>query len=251
MLATGFGVSAYRLFTIPREPYRVQVPQVPKNIPLLVFRIAIFSFFLVVFLIRMAQTNLDDLFYYTYWNFTIQTIYVGWAIVYQIQIWFQPKPVHANGWLNATFDVAFTSCAVVVSVYWFVLYKPTAIVPWTTYVVHGVNLILLLIEFAFNEHLVQRNNMKFVIMWPALYGSVTWITMATGLNDKWPYDLLDVTKPYAPLKWFGIVFSHAVFFGAVLLLSLLKVRIVGEPAPAVECAKNDKVTIQVVPNSFV
>ncbi|RQM24896.1 hypothetical protein B5M09_000064 [Aphanomyces astaci] len=251
MLAAGFGVSAFRLFTIPRVTYRVQVPLPSKSIPLLVFRIATFSFFVVVLLLRLAESNLDDLFYYTYWNFTIQIIYLGWAIVYQVQIWFQPSPTHANGALNAAFDVVLTSCAVVCTVYWLVLYNPAHVTPWTTYVVHGVNLGLLSVEFAFNEHLVQRYNLKFVVMWPALYGSVTWITMATGLNDLWPYALLDVTQPLAPLKWFGIVAGHAVFFGLVLLLSSLKFRVVGETTAAVDSKTDENLKIQVVPTSLV
>ncbi|CAK4072504.1 unnamed protein product [Aphanomyces euteiches] len=229
MLAIGFGVAAFRLATIPRPNYAILVKLYPKSVLLLLLRILTLLLFVAVFVVSLNRSNFHDMVYYTYWNFTIQTIYVLAAIIHQLATWSQPRPVHANQVLNVLWDVAFPSCILVVGVYWGVLYTPAKVIPWTTYVVHGGNLGLLFLEFAFNEYLIQRNNLKFVVMWPALYGAVTWITMATGLNSVWPYDLLDVSKPLAPLKWFGIVAGHVVAFGVALLLSSAKLRLV--PAP--------------------
>ncbi|KAF0700348.1 Aste57867_9161 [Aphanomyces stellatus] len=240
MLVVGFGVASFRLATQPWPTYPVLVKVRSGSVALFAFRIAAFVLFVTVLVIGIVRTNWFDLVYYTYWNFTLQTMYLGAAIYDQWTRWapstgdetFLPlqakstAPLSAHRLLNTVFDVCLTTSVLVTLVFWLVLYNPTTAV-WTTYVVHAVNLVLLLVEFALNEHLVQRHHMKFVVMWPALYGAITWFGHATYLHGFWPYDLLDVAKPYAPLKWLAISLGHAACFGLALLLSHLKLRYMG------------------------
>ncbi|KAF0688228.1 Aste57867_20098 [Aphanomyces stellatus] len=253
MLAIGFSVGVFRFFTQPRPSYSILVKTHDASIPLLVVRAAAISLFLAVLILRLDLSDFFDLAYYTYWNFTLQTIYFVAAVVAQVRTWHGRPSLQANQPLNALFDVCFASCILVVLVYWFVLYDPTVPLLWTTCVVHGANLVFLVVDFCLNDHLVQRINFKFVIMWPAIYGAVTWIGNATYLHGFWPYKLLDVSANLAPLKWLGILVGHAFGFGVALLLSAWKKRVAAAVAPSGGAGDDDttNVHIKVVPTSLV
>ncbi|RQM24898.1 hypothetical protein B5M09_000062 [Aphanomyces astaci] len=231
-------ICTYRIYKHPRNsPHDLQVPFRAANWWLMLFRIASCSFFVVVWSVQMHSTNWFNLVYYTYWNFTLQTIYFGAAIVDQVRRWIRSNDAnHANWPLNTLFDVAMTSSLLVGLVYWCLLYDPSKPTEWATYIVHLANIGMLLIEFAFNEYLAQRTSLKFVILWPALFASLSWIGNATFNKGFWPYDLISLDKSMAPLIWFGIGIGHAICFGIVLLLSYAKSRwmVAATPRPAAE-----------------
>ncbi|KAF0688226.1 Aste57867_20096 [Aphanomyces stellatus] len=229
MLFVGLAGTTFRLLTQPRPAYKFLVRMHRQSTPLLVFRLVAFSLFLIVFLSSMHTSSWHDLVYYTYWTFALETFYWGAAIINQVHCWFTHVDTVSQP-LNALFDVCFTVVLVVAAVFWGVLYNPaTTTLAWTTYVVHGVNVVAFVVEFAWNDLLVQGRNLQFVVMWPAIYGAATMVGYNTYLHGTWPYALLDVSKPQAPLKWLGIIVGHVVVFGLVCLFSMAKRRLV--PAP--------------------
>ncbi|RHY73544.1 hypothetical protein DYB30_006740 [Aphanomyces astaci] len=227
----------YRIVAYPVEPgpHNVQIAFNPSNVWLLSFRCATFVFFVVVWILQVQSSNWFELVYYTYWNFTLQTIYFGAAIVDQMRRWSRPPTLtdryYANRPLNTLFDVVFASLILVALVYWIFIFNTAKHIEWPTYVVHLVNVVLVVVEFAFNEHLAQRTSLKYVVLWPAIFASVAWIGHATYTRGFWPYNIMSLDNPYAPLVWLGIGVAHVVCFGFVLLLSYFKARWVGGEQP--------------------
>ncbi|ETV95500.1 hypothetical protein H310_10969 [Aphanomyces invadans] len=221
-------VCLVRIYKQPPTHGLLQVPFNPKNAWLLAFRIAMWSFFLVVWIIQIDSSHWFDLVYYTYWNFSLQTIYFGLAVFDQVRRWTRPTN-QANGYLNTLFDVAITSCFLVALVYWILLYSPSKPTEWATWIVHLANVVIFVIEFTVNEHLIQRSSLKFVILWPALFSSLAWIGNVTFNEGFWPYNLMSMDKSIAPVIWFGIGLGHVVCFGIVLLMSAAKRRRVASP----------------------
>ncbi|KAF0688233.1 Aste57867_20103 [Aphanomyces stellatus] len=236
LLVLGIGLSCiilgvvFRIYIQPTPEYLVGVRQYSKSIPLLLFRVAVLGFFVAVWVLEISTTDWFDLVYYTWWNFSLQIVYFTLAIVDQAKHWHQAR-CYANHALNTLFDVCFTSCFLVALVYWILLFNPSNHLEWFVYVVHLVNVFVLLLDFGANDHVVQRTSLKYVVLWPTLYSILTWIGNSSYLDGFWPYNLMDLSKSLAPLIWFGIILAHVGCFGGVLLLSKLKLRCVGVPPP--------------------
>ncbi|CAK5170120.1 unnamed protein product [Aphanomyces euteiches] len=215
-------VCAVRIYIEARPDYLVAVEVRPSNIKLLLYRVAVLAFFVVVWIIRINSSNWFNLNYYTYWNFTLQIVYLSAVIVYQARHWANIQVNAARG-LNILHDVMLSSCFLVTLVFWILLFDPKKPPSdFATYIVHLANLVLLLIEFAANEFVVQRSSLKYLVLWPTLYSILTWIGNVTYLDGFWPYDLMDLNKSLAPVIWFGIILAHVVCFCIALLLSKLK-----------------------------
>ncbi|KAF0688229.1 Aste57867_20099 [Aphanomyces stellatus] len=218
----------FRIHTQPKNTAGAAIvlqtnPQAKPSIPLVAFRVAALSLFAYVWLLEIVA-DIANLKYYTIWNFSAQTLYLGYAVVHQILLWSHPAEEleHHHRVLNVIFDVIFTTVFVVALVYWTILYNPSDIVEWTTYVVHLANVFVFAVEFCVNEHLVQPASLPFLALWPTLYSLVTWVGVNTYLDGSWPYGVMDLTKPMAPLYWFGIIFGHVICFGFVSILSQFK-----------------------------
>jgi len=172
--------------------------------------------------------------YYTCWNFILQTVYFAWAI--KVSIW-RPSTKERRI-LNGLFDTCFATMFLVASVLWLILYPIYArdneqdkVLNWVSYVQHGGNIVLFLIEFASNGRIISKSSFAFVTLFATTYAALTWSTHDSLLQGYWPYPMLDVTKPSSPLWYMGILIFHVLFFGFVLLLSKLKKHIINNTMP--------------------
>jgi hypothetical protein len=93
---------------------------------------------------------------------------------------------------------------------------------------HGINTILIIVEFRLNHLVTQWSNAVFAsFLWPGTYSLFIVISHATWL-DEWPYYFLDTSKPTAPAWYLGLILIHLVFFFLTIGASKLKQRFLPE-----------------------
>ncbi|KDO20572.1 hypothetical protein SPRG_13603 [Saprolegnia parasitica CBS 223.65] len=154
--------------------------------------------------------------YYTFWNFNLQAIYFGWAIVASIV---GSVDSHRR---NTLFDVIFANSFLIAGVFWGVLYSPIYSVTWLHMSQHGINSVLLVLEFGLNELRIQPRSMVYASMLlPDVFGAFAWVVRECWVDD-WVYPFLDVTKDVALLWYIGMLLGHCAFFGLAMGLSKLK-----------------------------
>ena len=158
--------------------------------------------------------------WYTVWNFTLQTIYFVWSVLDQRRLSRQENTTHLTS-LNTLFDIIFANSLLIGIIFWTILYDKND-ATWLAYGEHGINTLLLIIEFILNPFLTQWTSIVYAsCSLPAAYASFAWISHDTWLS-KWPYSFLDVESQYAPVWYLGLLIGHGIFFSITIALSKLK-----------------------------
>jgi hypothetical protein len=176
------------------------------------------------------QTRYEDSFNkYTCWNFFVQLFYFGWAAKYQ---WYHCRAstmkdisLSAEGHrLNALLSICLPLSLMVIIVYYGYLFDPKDF-SWTSIVQHGVNTVLLLIEFSLNHCRIEKGAWVYMGLLTGTYVAFVWI-LHDATSMAWPYSFFDMTDKFAPLWFVGIFLIHALTFGFAVGLSTLKQRYV-------------------------
>ncbi|KAF0720327.1 Aste57867_382 [Aphanomyces stellatus] len=217
------------LFAIRRYPFPSDATMVAETSTVLLgFRVAVFIFFCVC-LIGYSDTTRAYA-YYTTWNFALQTVYFGWALKYQ---WCHRRATAAatsmtkeGRILSTFFDVVFATSFLVCLVFWGIIYPARAnkAIQWPSVLRHGGNVILLLVEFALNGRTVRISSLGYIIAFPLVYGTFSWIGHETWQQGFWAYSFLDVAKTLSPAWYIGVCLIHTLFLVAAIGLSKLKWR---------------------------
>ncbi|EQC25636.1 hypothetical protein SDRG_16491 [Saprolegnia diclina VS20] len=177
------------------------------------FRSLCLAFYLVVLVAQWVQSGFASYNFYTFWNFNLQAVYFGWTLLACVV-----GSVNSRG-LNTLFDVVFANSFVVATVFWLVLYSPKYGVTWLQMAQHGVNSMLLGLEFALNDFSVQPRSMAYAsFLLPDVFAAFAWVAREGWLN-YWVYSFLNVYKVASPLWYVGILLGHCVFFGLAVCLS--------------------------------
>ncbi|CAH0517073.1 unnamed protein product [Peronospora belbahrii] len=152
---------------------------------LLAYRAVAATFFLVVQIWDVWRSTGRCLAMYTSWNFILQV----WSILYPYAV----KTGHPEKILNGV-----------------------------SYCQHGINVLLLQIDFAATKHLVSSNALPLIMGWPSVYAVFAWIVHGTVVKGFWPYPFLDLETPWAPFWYGGLLAAHIMALLLVMLLSKVK-----------------------------
>lgn len=140
----------------------------------------------------------------------------------------------ANDWisLELLLDVCLATSLLISFVVWTILYPyavkihhPETILNGVSYFQHGLNVLLLQIDFFCTQHHVSLKAVPLIMIWPSLYALFAWLLHGTIAKGFWPYPFLQVDTPWAPLWYGGILVAHLLFFGLVWLVSRVKQRL--------------------------
>lgn len=140
---------------------------------------------------------------------------------------------NANDWisLELLLDVCLATSLLISFVVWTILYPyavkihhPEAILNGVSYCQHGINVLLLQIDFFCTQHRVSLEAVPLIIAWPSVYALFAWLLHGTIAKGFWPYPFLEVNTPWAPFWYGGILVAHLLFFGFVWLVSRVKQR---------------------------
>lgn len=194
------------------------------------FRFIVLLYFIGIQLYSFYKNGTHPLLFYTTWNFILQIVY--FAVVSYLSWQIQRDRQVAQSIVHAAFilfDVCFTCSFLVATVLWFILYPmykkagtEAQVFTFTSYTQHGINVLVLLIEFAMNQFEIQPVHAAFVVYWPTIYALFAWIVHSE--NSFWPYPFMEVREPYSPLWYLGLLIAHLCFFSIALLASTLKSR---------------------------
>ncbi|KDO20577.1 hypothetical protein SPRG_13608 [Saprolegnia parasitica CBS 223.65] len=242
ILAASFAISGHAIYTLGGGSAVLEAFQykTPSTYYVHVgFRFAMLALYAAVLIAEAEYLGIKMVSFYTVWNFILQGIYYLWAIKYQLATsGSREKPItvtREGAHLNSLFSICFANSLLVIVVYWGFLYNPN--MRWYSYIQHGGNTLLFLIEFALNGFLVQGTDVIYVSLFPAIYAIFIWISNATWLNGWWPYRFLAMETPVAPLWYIGIFLGHFVMFGLALAISSAKAKYFPSLCPVVHANK--------------
>ncbi|GLE00370.1 hypothetical protein PINS_up009127 [Pythium insidiosum] len=224
------------------------------RLSLLSYRCAVTAFYVVVQLYEMYRTELKCLAFYTSWNFILQGSYFAVASTRTHTLWkhnmerpaayvsllddttgFQRANVlnraTRRGWLrlDLILDVCLSVSLLIGVVVWTILYPyakqighPEVLLNWVSYCQHGVNIVLLQIDFVATHHSVSVDALPLIIAWPTAYCLFAWIIHGTITHGFWPYPFLRLDTPWAPVWYGGLLVAHLCVFVLMLYLTRLK-----------------------------
>ena len=200
------------------------------------FRAVVFLYFVSIQCYQLINHGVHCLAFYTTWNFILQIVYFGLMslLSWRIQTGRRVSPA----WVHATFilfDICFACCFLVAVVLWLILYPlakrdgtASHLLNVVSYTQHGINVLILCLEFGFNHLSVQPLHGAFLVYWPTTYALFAWIVHGSTTRGFWPYPFMKVREPYSPLWYLGLLFAHLCFFGIVYGASQLKRRFVAQ-----------------------
>ncbi|KAG9415086.1 hypothetical protein AC1031_008514 [Aphanomyces cochlioides] len=173
--------------------------------------------FLAVAVADIMQTSGSCALFYTFWNFVFQMAYWVWALV-------DAKRMSPSR--SMLLDVILPSSMVVTLVVWTILYPQfgDVFMNWISWVEHGGNLVLLLVEFVCCDvRSVPWSTGAIVAAWSTTYAIFAWIVHI--VSGTWLYPFLDVNQPSAPLWYLFMLAVHVGFFALMMGFAAIKIYI--------------------------
>ncbi|EGD81350.1 hypothetical protein PTSG_11381, partial [Salpingoeca rosetta] len=211
---------------------------------LLFTRLVSFLFAATVLIMILVDTPEGQGFkFYTIWNFTLLVVFFFLALSQSIRAalrgYLLSEVAHVSFFDRATFvlfQVCMTMAILVDVVLWTVLY-PTAknksdescceqFINFFSIVVHGINLVLMLVELGLNRMVFVHAHATFIVYWLIAYGVFEWAYVASTGDDP-VYFFLDTSKKIAPAWYAGMFALHVVFFYIAFGLTYLKRKCCG------------------------
>ena len=227
---------------------------------LFVFRAGAAFFFLLVQIWDIWRSRGRCLAFYTSWNFILQGVYfflAAWSTKCQLKHRVDERtatymalvdgeddsivsPFGSRNrisrdsgvhWidLELLLDVCLAASLLICVVVWTILYPyavktghPEKILNGVSYCQHGLNVLLLQLDFLSTEHLVSKDTLPLIMGWPSVYAIFAWIVHGTVAKGFWPYPFLELNTPWAPLWYGGLLAAHIIALILVMLLSMAK-----------------------------
>jgi hypothetical protein len=174
--------------------------------------------------------------WYTKWNYILLTLYFGGASYFSLAGKNSSTVDNYAGLpfsgrvLVVFWSISFTMVFLVDSVAWGALY-PNAVahsqgyrmLTFTAINEHAVNCLFVFIEFCCNKIPIEPFHFWYVGIWLGMYA--TFALVYHSMSGVWRYFFLDNTSDYALLWYCGLFAGHALFYGVVILMHRLKVRL--------------------------
>lgn len=250
-------------FPLSSEPIALLQPRTCWSLQaLLAFRAGTALFYVLVQLWDLYRSRGRCLAFYTSWNFILQgTYFVGaaWRTRRRLQHQVDERTAIYTAlvdgsddgtgspfarrkrimrdrglhWidLELVLDICLAASLLICVVVWIVLYPyavkighPEMILNVVSYCQHGVNVLLLQIDFFATRHFVSRDALPLIMGWPSVYAVFAWIVHGTVARGFWPYPFLDLDTPWAPFWYGGLLGSHILAFVLMMVLSKVKHR---------------------------
>ncbi|KAJ7537756.1 hypothetical protein O6H91_11G021000 [Diphasiastrum complanatum] len=121
--------------------------------------------------------------------------------------------------MQTIFQVSAPAVLITDSVYWLLLaplFSPATLDQnFLNVNMHGVNAILLMGEISLNSMPFPWFRGAYFALWSILYVVFQWSVHLLGLQ-WWPYPFLDISTPWAPLWYLGLIAVHFACFGVCL-----------------------------------
>lgn len=211
---------------------------------LLVTRLVTFVASLAVLVRQYMQIGVISFKFYTVWSFCLLTIYFGWVSVLSLQHCrrnAKPQRRTVNGWEYAAialFHVVLTTTWIVDIITWLVLWPMTKqlakgaelerltalMLCFTSYVQHGGNAAMLLVEFSLNRIPIEGYMLGYVGLWSCAYAC--WALLWHHLTGLFLYPFLDYNRPFwGPVSYIGLFGMHWLFFGCVMAMKRAKAAV--------------------------
>ncbi|KAL7684630.1 hypothetical protein Plhal304r1_c035g0109981 [Plasmopara halstedii] len=229
---------------------------------LMSFRAGCAIFYMLVQLWDLYRSRGHCLAFYTSWNFILQGVYftgATWRTKRQLQRQIgertaiytalvdesedgtgspftrRKRIMRASGFhwidLELLLDICLSVSLLICVVVWVVLYPyavkighPEMILNGVSYCQHGINVLLLQIDFFATRHYVSRDALPLIMGWPSVYAVFAWIVHGTVARGFWPYPFLDLDTPWAPFWYGGLLSAHILTLLLVMLMSKAKNR---------------------------
>ena len=230
------------------EQYKTEISIIPKDqlwkstgvspTQLVLFRGVVLLYFVGIQCYQLFHHGMHCLAFYTTWNFILQIVYFGlmsllsWRVQTGRRV--SSNLMHA---IFILFDICFACCFLVATVLWLILYPlakqagtASHLLNPVSYTQHGINVLLLSVEFGFNHLQVHPLHAAYLVYWPTTYALFAWIVHGSTTRGFWPYPFMKVREPYSPLWYLGLLVAHLVFFALVYGASQLKKRFIVQKA---------------------
>lgn len=225
----------YRRARNDKEGNESCLPKVPTRraqIGLFTFRLLTFLWMLIV---QVSQYNWASsarpLYFFTVWNYHLQLIFFGLAALISGVPSCGARSEDASQSMlfrvvHVLFEVSLPTSVLVSMLLWGVL-APFAVqsgdahaiqlcFDFYSYNQHLANTFLLFIDFIFNEYLVRKDHLVFMLAWAIVYCVFTWIHYPfTGIM---PYFFMSLNE-WAPMWYTAIVLLTGALYCLALVAS--------------------------------
>eukprot|EP01041_Mallomonas_annulata_P007061 gene7061-14365_t len=196
------------------------------RIPLLVFRLCGFGFFLGVDVIYHDVVLQSAWWYYTFWNIYLTTLYFGCTSISSIASF-----IYGESYAESNFGKALGKCIVIMYPTWGALAFFITVVNFTLLTPeftfwnvceHFVTTMSVLVEMSMNAHDIHPDQFLFCGSWLLLYVIFAWCIVGGGLRF-WPYFFLD-TSTTSSFLWYSLFYMLSILF-FILFWSMHKLKI--------------------------
>ncbi|KAH7298696.1 hypothetical protein KP509_25G054600 [Ceratopteris richardii] len=123
--------------------------------------------------------------------------------------------------MQILYQIALGSAFVTDLVYWTCIFPSYSFVDVIEMSMHGVNLVLLLMDVALNNMVFFWFRGAYFFIYTAVFIFFTWTVHALG-EKQWPYPFLDVSANLAPLWYFCLCIVHLGGYFIVWAVMYLK-----------------------------
>lgn len=186
----------------------------------------------------------QGLVYYTVWSYTLLNAYFMLATYHSFQAMRRgdvllTSPSRLNKFTCVLFQIVFTTCLLVDVVLWGILLPNQKknhpeqccgqFYNFSSYNVHGVNLLLICVDFIFSRHEITPAHAVYCVIYPLVFGVFSWIYHAAG--GKWVYFFLDTSAKAAGAWYLGLCALHLMFFLVIWIVGKVKRFLVAKYFP--------------------
>ena len=179
---------------------------------------------------------LQDLLFFTIWNYYLQSVYWVFALVSsvaELRGWGERSPAWLRTVVHCLFEVALPLSWLVTIVLWGILlpadlmkYHVCHECNFFSYNQHAVNTIVLLVEFGLNDLVVTWRHVGLAVIWSVTYCVFSWVVHAATDPGFWPYFFLQLNTPMAIVWYPALLLLGIGLYAAAVGASHLKRRCV-------------------------
>ena len=179
---------------------------------------------------------LQDLLFFTIWNYYLQSVYWVFALVSSVgdlRGWGERSPTWLRTVVHCLFEVALPLSWLVTIVLWGILlpadlmkYHVCHECNFFSYNQHAVNTIVLLVEFGLNDLVVTWRHVGLAVIWSVTYCVFSWAVHAATDPGFWPYFFLQLNTPMAIVWYPALLLLGIGLYAAAVGASHLKRRCV-------------------------
>jgi hypothetical protein len=211
---------------------------------LCVFRVIVFFYSASVLGVFLGIAGINQLRFFTVWNYTLFTIFFGLASLVSLSEVshfmrygsYRSTAITPITWVGELvqigYELALPMSMLVTSAQWGVL-LPLALKEgkdkadmdimffnFCGYNMHGLNVLIMIVEFSLNIMPIEAIDAAYVVVWPSAYAVVIFILNSTV--GGWPYTIVNTYTSVAPLWYAGLFLANLFFYFFWMAMSRIK-----------------------------